>query len=234
MSLQPSRLNWRYAAGEIAIVVTGILIAISLDSCNDARRDRRLEKEYLTRIAEDLRADTATFSLMGRAVKAKSAALSVADSMLQGRVAIRDTLTLLQALVFGSNFAWSQARVRTTTFDELQSTGNLSLIRDAGLRASIVRYYASAEGDYERIHARRTQYGPLAYALLPRKEEFVLDSTIARARLKQLTNAVLNSEISRAIVAERNFAAFIGSMHTGLRERALQLLAEVDARRPRE
>ena len=231
MALRRLPVNWRYAVGEIAIIVIGILIAIALDNWNDARTGRRLEHEYLTRLEEDLRADTATFRLMDRAVKRKSSALSTVDSTLRHGMT-RDTLALLQALISGSNFAWNQGRARTATFEELQSTGNLRLIRDSELRAQIVRYYASVEGDYERIRSRRTRYGPLTYELLPRKEEFVLDSAAARTRLNALTTAVLGSDIRSALMAERNFAAFVRSMHTELLDRAVLLLAYVENGRP--
>ena len=178
-------INWRYAVGEIAIIVVGVLLAISLDNCNDGRIARRIEREYVTRLAEDLRTDTATFSFVDRALKRKTAALAFADSIVGRNAALGDTLSLLQALVSGANFAWNQPRVRTTTFEELQSTGNLRLLRDQDLRTEVVRYYTSAEGDYLRIAGRRTRYGPLTYELLPRKAEFV-DSAAARAQSETL------------------------------------------------
>lgn len=228
MLLRRLGIVWQHTIGEIAIIVIGVLIAIALDGWNDARIDRRLEKDYLERLAEDLRADTATFSFMEHRVKRKVAALSVADSVLRGQRIVRDTVTFLQALVSGSNFAWNQSKARTTTFQELQMTGNLRLIRSTALRAGIVNYYSAAEGDYDRIRARRTQYGPLTYQLLPRKKEFALDSAAVRGRLNVLTKAIFRSDLAEAIVAERNFAAFILEMNAGMQRRALALLGVIE------
>jgi hypothetical protein len=223
-------INWQYAAGEIAIIVVGILLAISLDNCNEARIARRTEAEYVTRLAEDLRTDTATFSMVDRGLRSKTAALSLADSVVRGTAALPDTLRFLQALVSGSNFAWNQPRVRTTTFEELQSTGNLRLLRNQSLRAQVVRYYTSAEGDYLRIAGRRTRYGPLTYELLPRTGEFILDSAVARTHSKLLVSAVMTSEIDMAILAERNLATFVTDMNAGLKQRALELLRVLEQR----
>jgi hypothetical protein len=230
-STMPGRLrtlNWRYAVGEIAIVVIGILIAIALDNWRDARVEDRLEAEYLKRLKEDLIADTATYSFVDRAIDRKIRFLSLADSVLSGTSVLRDTLGFLQAVVAGSNFAWNQPSLRTTTFEDLQGTGNLRLISNPELRANIVRYYTSADGDYDRIRSRRTRYGPMSYELLPRQEEFVLDTAAVVRELPRLTRAVMTSELASAIVAERNFAQFFRSMITMLRQRALDLLKQLD------
>lgn len=230
MFVRKLAINWRYAVGEIAIIVVGVLLAISLDNCNDARIARRIEREYVKRLAEDLRTDTATFSFVDRALKRKTAALAFADSIVDRAAALGDTLRFLQALVSGANFAWNQPRVRTTTFEELQSTGNLRLLRDQNLRTEVVRYYTSAEGDYLRIAGRRTRYGPLTYELLPRKTEFVLDSAIARAQSRRLLDTLLRSELAPAILAERNLAMFVAEINVGLERRALELLRVLERR----
>lgn len=218
------QVNWKYALGEIAIIVTGILLAISLDNCNQSRSERRLEEKYLGRLAADLHRDTARFNFTERGVGQKLAALAYADSALNAAV-LQDTLALLQALVAGSNFAWSQTRMRTTTFQDLQSTGNFHLIRDPQLRAHIVNLYAEVDGEYRRLDPRRTRYGPLSYELLPRNGEYVLDSAQVRPQLKAVMDGVRNSDIERAIAAERNFGEFALAINTGLRQRVLRLLA---------
>jgi hypothetical protein len=223
-------INWRYAAGEISIIVIGVLLAISLDNCNDGRIARRTEREYLARLTADLRADTATFGFVDRALKRKTASLAYADSVISRTAELHDTLGFLQAIVSGANFAWNQPRVQTTTFEELQSTGNLRLLRNEDLRTKVVRYYTSAEGDYLRIAGRRTRYGPLTYELLPRKAEFVLDSAVAGVHAKRLVEGLRHSELAPAIVAERNLATFVAEMNAGLKQRATELLRDFEQR----
>ena len=227
MLLRRPAINWRYATGEISIIVVGVLIAITLDNCNDARINRRVEHEYLTRLAEDLRTDTATFGFVHRTLQRKHTSLALVDSVLNGRSPVNDTTAFLQAVISASNFAWNQPRVRTTTFQELHSTGNLRLLRDPELRAAIVQYYTSAEGDYLRIEGRRTRYGPLTYELLPRRTEFALDSTVARARRAELLQAIIRSDLARATTAERNLATFLNDINAGLKRRSIELLDRV-------
>jgi hypothetical protein len=230
--LRRPAINWQYATGEIAIIVVGILLAITLDNCNDARINGRVEHEYLTRLGEDLRTDTATFAFVDRALSRKQAALALVDSVMSTRdQPLRDTISFLQAVVTASNFAWNQPRVRTTTFQELHSSGNLRLLRDEDLRAQVVRYYTSAEGDYLRIEGRRTRYGPLTYELIPRKAEFTLDSARARAQSGPVVHAIMRSDLRAAIMAERNLANFVGEMNAGLKRRSVELLERIEAQK---
>ena len=220
-------INWPYAIGEIAIIVVGVLIAITLDSCNDARINRREERGYLQRLAEDLRTDTATFAFVGRALDRKQASLILVDSVVNGGFAVRDTTAFLQAVISAANFAWNQPRLRTTTFQELRTTGNLRLLRDAQLRAAIVQYYTSAEGDYLRIEGRRTRYGPLTYELMPRESEFTLDSARTRTRNDRFVQTIMRSDLAAATIAERNLANFVDEINAGLERRSIELLKRV-------
>jgi hypothetical protein len=46
-----------YAAGEIVLVVLGILIAIQINNWNEIRKDRNQERVYLERVLLDLELD---------------------------------------------------------------------------------------------------------------------------------------------------------------------------------
>ena len=48
---------FKYAIGEIALVVIGILIALSINNWNENKKDRKLEKEFLIGLQETLQID---------------------------------------------------------------------------------------------------------------------------------------------------------------------------------
>lgn len=48
------KINWRYALGELSIVVVGILIAVSLNAAWGNRQDTAREQAYLQQLAADL------------------------------------------------------------------------------------------------------------------------------------------------------------------------------------
>src|SRR5687767_3650486 len=51
--LQP--VNWKYALGEIFLIVAGVLIALALDAWADDRQERRRERAYLVQLLTDTR-----------------------------------------------------------------------------------------------------------------------------------------------------------------------------------
>jgi len=58
MSENKTRKYFKYAIGEIILVVVGILIALSINNWNENRKNRLLEKELLKEIKLDLVTDT--------------------------------------------------------------------------------------------------------------------------------------------------------------------------------
>ena len=48
------------AAGEFAVIVLGVLVALGVDGWNQGRKDSALEGDYLQRLEEDVRADWIT------------------------------------------------------------------------------------------------------------------------------------------------------------------------------
>ena len=48
---------FKYAIGEILLVVIGILIALQINNWNEERKDRKLEKNYVELLTQDLRSD---------------------------------------------------------------------------------------------------------------------------------------------------------------------------------
>lgn len=47
------KINWKYAAGEIIIVIIGISIAFTLNSWAAGRKDKVLAKQYLENLKQD-------------------------------------------------------------------------------------------------------------------------------------------------------------------------------------
>jgi hypothetical protein len=52
-----SKLDWKYALGELTIVVVGVLIALAVDQWNTSRLNRIEEVTIVDRLISDLKAD---------------------------------------------------------------------------------------------------------------------------------------------------------------------------------
>ena len=135
----------KYAIGEIVLVVLGILIALQINNWNENRKDRILEKEYLTRIKSDLEIDqellkSSTIDRYERKVEC----LEKGKAYNQGNYIIKDTIQFLQDIGYGGVFGNVNWNLNTNTYNELISTGNLRNIKSDHLKNSIISYYESS------------------------------------------------------------------------------------------
>ncbi len=135
----------KYAIGEIFLVVIGILIALQINNWNEYRKDRILEKEYLTRIKSDIEFDQVLLkqSTLDR-YKRKVECLEKGKAYYQGNYIIKDTLQFLNDIGYGGVFGNVNWSLNINTYNELISTGNLRNIKSDSLRNDITNYYETS------------------------------------------------------------------------------------------
>jgi hypothetical protein len=172
MQWRKLKLDWAYAIGELAIVVLGVLIALGVNNWNEERLDRRLEHRYMGGLVRDLREDTLE---LGRALALAEQFAENGTSVLRvakGGDPERTPADFLRSIEF-AGFLYFPIHTRPT-YDELVSTGNLSLLRDAGLKRDLAAYYAGIErttqwkDNWRVVQRRYEQWVPAILDLLHR------------------------------------------------------------------
>ena len=152
--------NWFTVALEVLIVVVGIFAGLQVDDWNEARKDRAREAEFLDRIDAELVLDIGEFDrsialAQTRAGDVELILASLADPTLPRR----DPTNFVRAIV-RAGFTYS-AVISDHTFEEIKSAGELGIVRDVELRASITRYYQqrnqTGQWDYLR-EMNQTEY----------------------------------------------------------------------------
>jgi len=138
MLLRKLRLDWRYAIGELVIVVAGVLIALGADQWVRGRADLTLERRYLNDLVVDLRSDTAQLSA---AIALAESRAALGHAVL--RAAAGDTVLTAAQLVVSleRQFYFAYPAYSRTTITDLMSTGNLRLIRDRTVKRQLSEYY---------------------------------------------------------------------------------------------
>lgn len=206
-----SRLQWLLS--ETLVVVLGVLIAISLDDYWTDRQERDLEIQYVARILEDIHAD---IDYVDAAIRdlwiRKLEALDAIAPIVRGRDPVPDDLeSFLRNVALGGMGGASSTRwVTSTTIDDLISTGNLRLIRDADLRRKIARYYADFDTLYGRSRDRRSGYVKYVHTLLP--AELRQDMDLAAMKDFGTDRAVegfTSIEFQNLLNQEYNFTFFV-------------------------
>lgn len=145
MSVAPSsKIAWPKLGIEAVTIIVSILLAFAVEEWREERRDRDLEREYLTRLAEDLDANVAEADIQGRA-HARQVANARAVYPLVSR---GDPTDLGNAIIVAASYNASPSAIASwvdDTFEELKSTGRLSLIRSTDIRQTLLAYYRFLE-----------------------------------------------------------------------------------------
>jgi len=128
-----------YAAGEIVLVMVGILLALQIDNWNENNKIQKEFSEVLEEIHEDLVLDTTSISL--------TLAQRILDLEAQNRVikAIRDDLPFNDQIQsdLGQIMLKRSLRLASSGFNLLRES-SLTTMDDHSLRSNLIEYYEQA------------------------------------------------------------------------------------------
>jgi hypothetical protein len=129
-------MNWRYAIGEVLLIVIGVSIALAANSWYEDRKERQAEREMLQQIRQSLEADLTEFERNLRAhLQQESDVIRLLEHM-EGDAAYDPAIGAhINALR-----RWRQTTANRAVFETLRSRG-FALVQDASLRAKIIEYY---------------------------------------------------------------------------------------------
>jgi hypothetical protein len=137
------RINWRYALGELIIVVVGISIAFALNNWAQNNRLNDEKEAYIEGIRNDLAHDIHMLDSNLVEIDRRIAYLQALMPHLYTALPGRDTMAIkIFQIVDPVRFRPNQSTVQS-----LRYSGDLKLIRDLELRNRIMNHY---EG-YERV-----------------------------------------------------------------------------------
>lgn len=137
---------FKYAIGEIILVVIGILIALSINNWNDNRKNREKENKYLSNIDTEIINDSLTIENRWFKYRQKKIeGLELARQYVMGEYIPKDTLLFINNVGFGGINSRAYFTGTSNTFKELVSTGNLSLISNDSIRQLILDFYSNKD-----------------------------------------------------------------------------------------
>ena len=151
------KINWRYALGEILIVIIGITIAFSINTCAENSKQNKEKQQYLANLKKDISADKIQLEQNIKALESKMGlsekVLPILNSDSKEKMSIiKDIFSLAQISSFDAN---------DVTYQTLINSGDLKLIDDFELRTAIESHYATYEEmakDYERQEIIHKEY----------------------------------------------------------------------------
>lgn len=144
---------FKYAFGEIILVVFGILIALSINNWNENRKNKIAEADYYCRILEDFQITSKIVneSLEGithRIEISKKIIIDLNKTPNNKSEILNDFLNTLRQNVFVPS---------TIAFEDLTSSGNLKLITDIQLKNKLIEYNAFLENTLDLLQENRNE-----------------------------------------------------------------------------
>ncbi len=156
---------FKYAIGEIALVVIGILIAVQINQWNTAQTNKQQERFYLQKLKQNIQQDTFYLNIRKGDIRRTLLALDTIKMQMDSLELSEFSNPRLISSLFGT-FRFSP---QTSTFDNLTSTGKLDLLNNEALIDSLFVYYNN-QNNYTKQRNEsletytRTKIGPYLMA----------------------------------------------------------------------
>ena len=193
------RPSLRWFAAEIAVIVAGVLIALTLDSWWQGRQDAASERSYLVLIGRDLEQMEADLEELvefeSQMVETGLRAYRVLSAKVASDEARAQVSESLAQLLNRRTMSVTDA-----TYRDLLSTGGLRLVRDRELRDRLVGFYEEAERSFD-IHDKNNAVfvdGLFVRELLGRGLLYPRGGAIIASRSR--TDSILRAEFTGGYV----------------------------------
>ena len=213
-----------YALGEILLIVVGILIALNIQNWNQNRLDRIEEREILERLYNEMERNkqrllAASERIVGSLERVDRVIAVFNGAPLEDNIAFLDDVANLVRFDF--------RRQVNATYVELLSSGDFGLIQNVELRDFIVEYYDRIKQIEERGERRISDFAMVSYQLIPRSGPNRLREGLSDDDYAVLVQTVLNSELRRYLLQERNLIEYHGYRIETLTEVANEAQARI-------
>ncbi len=153
---------FKYALGEIILVVIGILIALQINNFNEVRKTRTKEVAYLKNIGNDLQLSILELEEF---IKNRNAQISSANKLIENfnGEPVDDWNIFNKNIV--SIHTWQRFFLIDNTFQELIYSGNLAIITSDSIKTDLLNLQVlykklKYNEDHFRFDAEETLYKP--------------------------------------------------------------------------
>jgi hypothetical protein len=165
------RQDWMAVGIELIVVVVGVFIGVQASNWNEQRETDQRAEVFTARLKADLRKEAWMYELeIGYDKQVLVDAKRAVDG-LTGKVPLSDETLLVAAYRATQNYGYRHFR---TTYDQLTSTGQIGLIRDAGLRDLAMRLYNDPFLDQMGMPEHLSEYRRAFRMALPYQVQQVL------------------------------------------------------------
>ena len=134
---------FKYALGEIVLVVIGILIALQINNWNENRKASELEQSYYCLLLDDIEQDKIQIKALLENNEKRIESSNKAIAIIQSENINLSELgkeSLLSRRDLGESFI-----PNSSTYEDIKSSGNIHTIKDKQIRKSLNQYIKKVE-----------------------------------------------------------------------------------------
>jgi hypothetical protein len=204
---------FKYAVGEIVLVVIGILIALQINNWNENNKNKEKENKYLSNIDREIINDSLTIENRWFKYRQKKIeSLELARQYIMGEYIPKDTLMFINNVAFGGVNSRASFTGSSRTYKELVSTGNLSLISNDSIRQLIVDFYSTKDFLDKYSENIRSDYATYVNSIKvynPKYPDSINTAEISRILKKIKTDefhSLINQELTYTYSIEKSLA----------------------------
>ena len=142
---------FKYAIGEILLVVIGILIALQINNWNDQRKERAQEQEYYCLLYEELAQDKEQLKNLKTLTKERMNGANLAISEIQKEEPNLEVLG--KNWLIAIRLSERTFQPNDATYQDIKSSGNLNTIKDKTITKRLNKYFKNVDGYTKTILA---------------------------------------------------------------------------------
>ena len=143
MEKNKTRKYFKYAIGEIILVVIGILIALQINNWNESRKEKEIENRYISNILTDLKDQNASIDIQLTSEQEyfKASGQIIKNYQKNNALVIDNTFySLATKITERKTFV-----ITDPTFTDLISSGNINILKNVENKNRLIKYYQELE-----------------------------------------------------------------------------------------
>ncbi|OIQ36462.1 MAG: hypothetical protein BM563_10810 [Bacteroidetes bacterium MedPE-SWsnd-G1] len=143
MSENKTGKYFKYAIGEIVLVVLGILIALQINNWNQSQKEKQIEKQYINNIIRDLKEQMNSVDTQMKMEQSyyESAGYLIEDYNKDQAFTL-DSIFYKHATVLANRKTFV---IIDPTYTDLISSGNINIIKNQSTKDQLLNYYQELE-----------------------------------------------------------------------------------------
>tara|TARA_R110001632_G_scaffold232735_1_gene374414 strand:- start:5157 stop:5957 length:801 start_codon:yes stop_codon:yes gene_type:complete len=203
---------FKYAIGEIALVMIGILLALQVNNWNEEKKLQRLKVVYIDKMIEDLKSDIVNNTLNKAEVENLANYGKYVIEVVTKNKSVKDKSEFVLKLQQTGRVNFPN--LANNTYIDLESSGNLKLFKNEELIDAIRSYYKSDSDFWREAYISRTAEGllPKVVEILPFDlQEQIMNSEIERAKTKKTYDIENRVDLK---ISDKAFLAIITKLKT--------------------